>query len=77
MALSSRRTGWLGDLQRHLAMVLGGEAGARLATRLAIPTSPDTLLRRASARSPGEPTTPRVLGIDDWAWRPRLFNAMR
>jgi transposase len=71
MALSSRRTGRLGDLQRHLAMVLGGEAGARLATRLAIPTSPDTLLRRASARSPGEPapTTPRVLGIDDWAWR--------
>ena len=71
MALSSRRTGRLGDLQRHLAMVLGGEAGARLATRLAIPTSPDTLLRRTSARSPGEPapTTPRVLGIDDWAWR--------
>jgi transposase len=71
MALSSRRTGRLGELQRHLAMALGGEAGARLATRLAIPTSPDTLLRRASTRSPGEPapTTPRVLGIDDWAWR--------
>ena len=49
---------------------LCGEAGARLATRLAAPTSPDTLLRLASAR-PCEATIimPRVLGIDDWAWR--------
>lgn len=42
MALSSRRTGRRGDLQRHVALALGGEAGARLAARLAIPTSPDT-----------------------------------
>jgi hypothetical protein len=59
------------DLHRHLAFALGGEAGARLATRLANPTSPDTLLRLASALSRiGAPVrTPRVLGIDDWAWR--------
>jgi len=71
MAPSSRRTGRLRDLQRHLAMALGGQAGARLAARLAIPTSPDTLLRMALARSPDETArpTPRVLGIDDWAWR--------
>ena len=70
-ALSSRRTGTLRDLQRHLAMALGGEAGARLATRLAIPISPDTLLRLASTRSRAETgqSAPRVLGVDDWAWR--------
>ena len=76
MALSSRRTGRLRDLQQHLAMALGGMAGARLAVRLAIPASPDTLLRSVSNRpgreeytlTPRAPT-PRVLGIDDWAWR--------
>ena len=52
-------------------MALGGEAGARLATRLAIPISPDTLLRLASTRSRAETgqSAPRVLGVDDWAWR--------
>ena len=56
--------------QTHLAIgsALGGEAGARLAEKTAVPTSPDTLLRRvkqAGARSSG---TPRFVGIDDWAW---------
>jgi transposase len=54
----------------HLAIgsALGGEAGARLAEKTAVPASPDTLLRRvkqAGARSSG---TPRLVGIDDWAW---------
>lgn len=54
----------------HLAIgsALGGEAGARLAVKTAMPTSPDTLLRRvkqAGVRSSG---TPRLVGIDDWAW---------
>jgi len=57
--------------QTHLAIgsALGGEAGARLAEKTAVPTSPDTLLRRvkqAGARLAG---TPRLVGIDDWAWR--------
>ncbi len=34
--------------QRHVAFALGGEAAARLAERLAIPISPDTLLRMAA-----------------------------
>jgi hypothetical protein len=69
--VAARRTGWLGDLQQHLGLALGGEAGARLAQRLAIPTSPDTLLRMA--RRDGCPDAPgvavRVLGVDDFAWR--------
>src|SRR3954447_11191885 len=42
---SARRTERLGELQRHLGLALGGAASARLAQRLAMPTSPDTLLR--------------------------------
>jgi transposase len=56
--------------QSHLAVgsALGGEAGARLAERVAMPTSPDTLLRRVKRAGvrPSEP--PRFVGIDDWAW---------
>ena len=72
----ARRTARLADLQRHLGLALGGEAGARLAARLAVPTSADTLLRMArravrpaagSAARPAPP--PRVLAVDDWAWR--------
>jgi transposase len=68
---AARRTSRLGDLQRHLGLVVGGEAGARLAARLAIPTSPDTLLRmaRRGDPSPVPYPPPRVLGVDDWAWR--------
>ncbi|MGI4800657.1 MAG: ISL3 family transposase [Janthinobacterium lividum] len=67
---SVRRTGRLRDLQRHLGLALGGEAGARLAIRISAPTSPDTLLRLASAHRPADVMpTPRVLGIDDLAWR--------
>jgi transposase len=69
--VSARRTARLGDLQRHVAFALGGEAASRLAERLAIPTSPDTLLRMVSKPVVSEPppSAPKVLGVDDWAWR--------
>jgi hypothetical protein len=44
-AVAARRTERLGELLRCLGLALGGEAGARLADRLAISISPDTLLR--------------------------------
>ena len=50
----SRRTGRLGEIQRHLGLALGGQAGARLAERLAMPASGDTLLRLVR-RTPGRP----------------------
>ena len=43
-AVAGRRTGRLADLQRQVALATGGEAGSRLAGRLAMPASPDTLL---------------------------------
>ncbi|MGI4799696.1 MAG: ISL3 family transposase [Janthinobacterium lividum] len=68
---SARRTTRLSDLQRHVGFALGGEAAARLAARLAIPTSADTMLRLVASVAASEPTrsTSRVLGMDDWAWR--------
>ncbi len=72
---SARRTTRLGDLQRHVAFALGGEAASRLSKRLAIPTSPDTLLRMAAKPAMAEtpPPTPKILGVDDWAWRRGLL----
>jgi len=68
---SARRTTRLGDLQRHVALALGGEAAARLTERLAIPSSPDTLLRMVATSIEPEIPVPslKVLGVDDWAWR--------
>jgi transposase len=66
----ARRTKRLGDLQRHLGLALGGEAGTRLAQRVAVPISADTLLRMAASTVGESPAaTPRVLAVDDWAWR--------
>ena len=53
-----------------IALALGGEAGARLAGRLAMDVSPDTLLRLLLRSAPVAPAAvPRVLGVDDWAYR--------
>jgi len=69
--VSARCTERLGGLQRHVALALGGEAGARLGERLSMPISADTLLRMAAAPITSKPPapTPRILAVDDWAWR--------
>jgi transposase len=55
----------------HLGLALGGRAGARLGKQTGIPTSRSTLLRVLRRLRLPEPPTPRVMGIDDWAWRKR------
>ena len=67
--LWARRTARLGGIQRHIGFALGGEPGSRLAARLSMPASGDTLRRlvRAAELEPHLP--PWVVGIDDWAWR--------
>jgi transposase len=69
---SARRTDRLAALQGHLGLALGGEAGARLAERLAMPISADTLLRLVSRSDNHAAPGPalRVLAVDDWSWRP-------
>ncbi len=69
VAPSAQRTLRLADDQRHLALEHGGEAGARTAARTGMTTSPDTLLRLARRTPASAPSTPKVVGIDDWAWR--------
>lgn len=65
----AQRTRRLAAAQRRVAVSAGGEAGTRLLTGLAMPTSADTLLRLVrSAPLPARPT-PRALGVDDWALR--------
>ena len=65
----ARTTDRLRQTQTDIGSSLGGEAGSRLAARMAMTTSPDTLLRRVK-RLKNEPAgPPRVVGIDDWAWR--------
>lgn len=65
----ARRTVRLADDQRHLALDHGGEAGARTVAQLGMPTSPDTLLRLVRGTSIVAVACPRVLGVDDFAFR--------
>src|SRR3954462_6860665 len=64
-----RRTTRLGDVQRGIALAQGGAGGSRLAALLAMPVSGDTLLRLIRAVPIQDAPAPRVIGIDDWAWR--------
>lgn len=65
----ARQTLWLVSTSRVLACSLGGEAGARTARSLGIPSSPDTLLHRVRQRSLPTREAPRIIGVDDWAYR--------
>ncbi len=65
----ARRTSQQADVLREVAFALGGKPGAHLAKKLQMPVSLHTLLRLLR-RSPGpDPVPPRVVGIDEWAWR--------
>jgi transposase len=65
----ARRTRRLQDVVRHLGLALGGRPAQALSARLLLPVSKDTFLR--SVRNAMRPmvSAPRVIGIDDWAWR--------
>jgi transposase len=69
----ARRTLRLDEALSQLGCALGGEAGARVARKLAVSASPDQLLR-CVRRTPGRKAdVPRVLGVDDWgATRSRI-----
>jgi transposase len=65
----ARKTARLNEALTLIGFAIGGEAGARVAKRLAMNTSPDTLLRRLRQALLVEYPTPKVLGVDDWAFR--------
>lgn len=68
-AARAQRSVRLAESLRAIGLVAGGEPGSRLAHRLAMPVSGDTLLRMIRlAPVPGF-VAPTIVGIDDWAWR--------
>jgi transposase len=67
----ARRTIRLQDLFTLIGFTSGGEAGSKLVEGMKLFSSPDTLLRLIhTAQEPSHPT-PRVLGVDDFAFRRR------
>lgn len=65
----ARGTSPLQGLVRHLGLALGGRPAQALAERLLLPVSKDTFLRSVRAAAEEIVPNPRVVGIDDWAWR--------
>ena len=70
LARYARRTSGTTDLLTTFALQAGGEGGARLARKVGVPISPDTLLRILhSITDADHERGPRVLGVDDCALR--------
>lgn len=63
-----RRTTRLRSLVHHLGIALGGRPAQALSGRLLLPVSKDTFLRGVR-QTEDLAVVPRVIGIDDWAWR--------
>lgn len=65
----ARRTNRLRDWLVHVAFALGGEPGARLLRQFGITVCGDTLLAHLRIQALPVQPTPRVLSIDDFAFR--------
>jgi transposase len=65
----ARKTVRLADALCSIGFSLGGEAGSRLAGQLGMSTSADTLLNLIRRVPSPRIFAPKVVGLDDWAWR--------
>jgi hypothetical protein len=65
----ARRTLRQRDALSEVACELGGKVGERVARLLSMNISHDTLLRLVRRSHPPATVTPRVLGVDDFAWK--------
>jgi transposase len=65
----ARKTHRLVTVLRAIGAALGGNAGARLAARLRLPTSPATVLRLVRTAPVLYPPALQAVGVDEWAWR--------
>jgi transposase len=62
---------------RHVGLAVGGRPGARLAHALGIPGSYRTIVRLVHGAPFPLVAVPRVIGLDEWAWRRgRRFGTM-
>ena len=64
----ARKTARLAQAFRWIGFACGGEEGSRLAGHLGMSTIADVLLRLIRYAPSPSLSTPRVLGVDDWAW---------
>jgi transposase len=67
----ARRTIRLAESLTLLAFGLGGIGGERTVPRIGMPASRDTLLRLIRRQADPQRPEPRVIGVDDWAFRKR------
>jgi transposase len=65
----ARRTHRLAHAQCSVGLTAGAKTGASLLKPVALQTRPDSLLRLMHDASLSPSTSPRVLGVDDWAYR--------
>jgi len=65
----ARRTERLSTTLEQISFEVSAESGSRILSWFGIGASPDLLLRLVRAALEQEVTTPRVLGVDDWAKR--------
>lgn len=66
-----RRTLRAGEALATIGLTVGARPGARLATQLSVVATADIILRRLRRLDLHQAPTPRVLGVDDWAWAKR------
>lgn len=65
----ARRTQRLTKELAELGFVLGGKAGAQLAAAFSMSGSCETILRIVRSTVMPAASTPRILGVDEWAFR--------
>jgi len=65
----AQRTKRLQEALCQLGLVIGGQVGARVGNELGISGSRDTILRLVRKSALPKPSEPRVIGLDDWAWK--------
>jgi len=64
-----RHTDRLRAALQQVGLALGGRAGARLTAKLGMPTTGKTMLHLIQQLPLPPVDPPRIVGIDDWAWR--------
>ena len=65
----ARMTNRLREALIALGLATSAQVSERLAPKLAMRVSAPTLLRRLRAVASACPTSVRILGVDDWAWK--------
>lgn len=65
----AQRTTRFSSAITELGIALSAQAAAKVANKLKMPTSQDTILRTIEAVKLAKPATPRILGVDDFAFR--------